>query len=630
MSSDRSIHDLFDRTLFRVPDYQRGYAWELVHLEEFWEDLEVLPSHAKHYTGTLVLHPRTDEPEVRDDAGVRHRVVDIVDGQQRLTTIVLLLSELRRRMADVGANLAAQTLKDHYLSIPLDGRRRPTLTLGADVDRFWQTAVIADVPALDAGATRRSEERLLEARRFFADRLDHVVTQADDPREALDELYDKLADRLRFTLYEVDDHAQVGVIFETLNDRGKPLTELEKFKNYLLFLTADLEPGPRRSLSEDINATWAGIYRRLMDANITDHREEDRFLRAHWLMAMDPTRRNWNGTASLKERFPRLHYWRSQEELVGQVGDYVRGLGDAARAFCDTRRPFADQAFAEMGDARDDIRDWSERLRRLGALASFTPLLLAVRLRYRADGPLYLEVVELCERFAFRVYRLRGARANAGQGRLFSLAHAVHSGQETSDVATRRLREAIAAWCPPAAFERELAARGDERNWYRWAGLRYFLYEHERALTGRRDEKLTWAEVEQRPREETIEHILPQSPRPGEWTAFDEEARRISTHDLGNLVLTFDNSSYSNKSFTAKRDGVEADEALSAVPCFSQSPLLQEQRIARFDDWTPASLEARRGELVAWALERWAVAGEDDVPAADPDDIEDPPEALAD
>jgi hypothetical protein len=58
-------------------------------------NLSVLPAHAKHYTGTVVRHPR-GEHDVRDDAGVRHRVVDVVAGQQRLTSVVLLLNELRK------------------------------------------------------------------------------------------------------------------------------------------------------------------------------------------------------------------------------------------------------------------------------------------------------------------------------------------------------------------------------------------------------------------------------------------------------------------------------------------------------------------------------------------------------
>jgi hypothetical protein len=189
------------------------------------------------------------------------------------------------------------------------------------------------------------------------------------------------------------------------------------------------------------------------------------------------------------------------------------------------------------------------------------------RLRRRGEAELYREVVELCERFAFRVSRLRGVRANSGQGRLFTLAYDVYTGTETAEGVLQRLRDAIAAWSPRPMFEREFEALGDERNWYGWAALRYFLYEHERALTGRRPVKVEWGEVERRPREETVEHILPQFPRDGEWLAFDEEARKVYTHDLGNLVLTFDNSSYSNKSFLEKRDGNAGGDGPGSGAC---------------------------------------------------------------
>ena len=609
---------MFDRTLLRVPDYQRGYAWELEHLTEFWEDLMVLPLHANHYTGTVVLHAMSDGHVIRDDAGLRRRTMDIVDGQQRLTTIILLLNELRRHLEAVGASREAQNVTEHYVWMRRDAREESVLTLGGDVQAFWERSVLADQPDLEE-ARLRSQARLLEARKFFENELGKLAARRD-ATDVLRELLDTVTDRLRFTVYEVDDAAQVGVIFETLNDRGKPLTELEKAKNYLLYLASGLEPGPRASLSEEINTAWARVYERLMAADIIDPGEEDSFLRAHWLMAVSPVRSRWSGTASLKEHFPRQRYWSDHDALVEDVRSYVRELADAARAFGDTRRPLADGAFADMATARDEVRDWSERLRRVGALVTFTPLLMALRLRHRGSAELYREAVELCERFSFRVYRVGGVRTNAGQERFFNIAHDVYHGRESPDGCIARMRSAIAAWSPGPSFKREWEARGEERNWYTWGGARYFLYELERDLTGSRAEKLHWSEVEQRPLTETIEHILPQTPRGGEWPAFNDAARQRHTHDLGNLVLTFDNSSYSNKAYAEKRAGPPGQHE---VACYLHSPLLQEQRVARYEDWTPATVDARRDELVVWALQRWAVEGDLPPDPADADDAED-------
>lgn len=624
MSSDRSAYEIFDRTLLRVPDYQRGYAWEVRHLEEFWEDLEVLPGHARHYTGTVVLLRRPEE-RVRDDAGVWFDTADIVDGQQRLTTMVLLLSELRRRLETAGAVQPAERIAEHYLWINRDGTRQAILELGSDIDGFWQRRVLADEGTLETPSIR-SEQRLLDARNFFADRLEALIeSDGADVTDRLLALNDKVTDQLRFTLYEVDDASQVGVIFETLNDRGKPLTELEKVKNYLLFLASGLPEGHRRRLSEEVNHSWAQVYERLMGAGITRPSEEDGFLRAHWLMTTDPRPRNWDGTGSIKARFPRRDYWDQLEKVGPDVRAYASSLEQAARAFSEIHKPHRDDAFSGMGQFREQVRVWSERLRRLGALATFQPLLMAVRLTHADDPQLSLDIVQLCERYALRVYRLRGVRANTGQARMYRLGHDVYRGELTGDELRERIRAEILSWCPRTVFDRTFAAEGHEVNWYRWSGLRYLLYEYEMHLARGRQNNLTWEQLSGRSLQESVEHILPQSPRDGDWTAFDAEERRRLTHDLGNLVLTLDNSRYSNRSFEAKR-GTPGSTVGGSEACYARSLLIQEREVADYDNWTPETVRDRREQLIEWARKRWAVEGEEDEPTIamidDADDLD--------
>ena len=88
-----SLNDLFHNRIFRVPDYQRGYSWERRQVREFLEDLELLMPQRFHYTGTVVLYePPASKSRLMDVEGKTYNPVEIVDGQQRLTTIVLLLS----------------------------------------------------------------------------------------------------------------------------------------------------------------------------------------------------------------------------------------------------------------------------------------------------------------------------------------------------------------------------------------------------------------------------------------------------------------------------------------------------------------------------------------------------------
>ena len=96
MDEPRPLNSLFEKKLFRIPDYQRGYAWQPEQLKDFWEDLMNLPKNRNHYTGVLTLKQASSDIEKEDEEYflVKDRsfnLYHVVDGQQRLTTFVIFL-----------------------------------------------------------------------------------------------------------------------------------------------------------------------------------------------------------------------------------------------------------------------------------------------------------------------------------------------------------------------------------------------------------------------------------------------------------------------------------------------------------------------------------------------------------
>jgi len=97
MEKPKSLDSLFKDKIFRIPDYQRGYAWQKEQLKAFWEDLINLSSDRFHYTGVLTLKqipdsdvaPKSNEFWLVDNQS--YHVYQIVDGQQRLTTFIIFL-----------------------------------------------------------------------------------------------------------------------------------------------------------------------------------------------------------------------------------------------------------------------------------------------------------------------------------------------------------------------------------------------------------------------------------------------------------------------------------------------------------------------------------------------------------
>lgn len=165
MNDIYTLPQLFAGHLFRIPDYQRGYAWGEKECRELLEDLEALPTGKRHHCGTLTLQTCADG-QVTDAEGSVYDVLDIVDGQQRLTSLVILLDAIARELAALGDQASfrkSQGIRQTYLATE-DGNLEPLpkLTLNSDCHALFYSAVLElGVPFMAAPTMAR----VLRARR---------------------------------------------------------------------------------------------------------------------------------------------------------------------------------------------------------------------------------------------------------------------------------------------------------------------------------------------------------------------------------------------------------------------------------------------------------------------------------
>ena len=611
MQSVSTIAQVFEERLLVVPDYQRGYAWESPQIDDFLDDVELLAEDGVHYTGTLVLHPQPD-PVRMDVYGGQHHVVHVVDGQQRLTTVVLFLAAMRAALPGTKAELAAGIQRRFLWTESEDGASLFKLRLGTGVQDYWEGRILADVPAA-VGPTIRAHERLEEAK---VQLTDWVQARRDADPEGFDAwwlaTYRKVTQQLKVSVYLVEGMADVGVIFEVMNNRGRGLSELEKTKNHLLYVAAKLqitEVG-RAELAARVNQVWSNILQRLMAAGIHGASDEDQLLRTHWLVAYDPDVRRWDKSRSIQALLSLKRFRGRDRELRGAVEDYLLSLDDVSVAFCDANAPNQPSAFRGFSDVeiRRQVGRWSDKLLRIRVMAPFLPLLVAVR-RQAQDPRDYLAILQACERFAFRVYRVENRPSHTGHTWLRRLARRIWTAEISMSVALLEMAQMLSRYSKEEAFHNQFDPEGEDWDWYAWRGVRYLLFEYEEYLVGDKPLGVSWWEIVKRSKQETIEHILPQTPTHAYWRSrFTAAQRARLTHDLGNLVLTRDNSAYSNKPFPEKRG-----DPASSRPCYHRSDLQQERDVAAVQDWTPAAIEARRDRIFAWARERWKAPEEQEI-----------------
>ncbi|GAB3980999.1 DUF262 domain-containing protein [Plantactinospora veratri] len=204
-----------------VPLYQRRYSWKRRDLAQLWADVmrvAEVGDNATHFLGSVVLAPSpTNTP-----TGIQSWLV--VDGQQRLTTLSILLCAIRDHVHESDQQLAAK-IDDMYLFNKYASRMERYTLLPTKADRAAWLALVERKPG--AGG----EDRIGEAYRFFR----AALVQADDPDDDHDLIRIEQAVAARLSLVEIAAHPDDNVhrIFESLNYTGQPLTQADLLRNYL-------------------------------------------------------------------------------------------------------------------------------------------------------------------------------------------------------------------------------------------------------------------------------------------------------------------------------------------------------------------------------------------------------------
>ena len=593
---------LSGQRLFDIPVYQRNYAWEERNLEDLWEDLYYLDTSKQHYYGTVLLK-YAGRTETRYQAFDRY---DVIDGQQRLTTTLILIGEIISQLKDVDDEESRRVASEFERQFLKQGDHYKLNPLGDDGD-FFQKYIIGDMPNPDPDAP--SQERLIGAKQFFKDKLDNEKNRlsSDEFIDFLFELKRKIDD-LQVIRYDVDSDADAIRIFETVNDRGRPLSNLEKTKSFLMhtsYLGMQDEFRVASRLKE-LNDYFAEIYSHFDDVSDTGHFDRlrlgsDDVQRYHYINSISTVdRETRNPLDNLKRRI-RDKLRSNQDECVQYVLDYTKDL---------------EQVFFAVKDIIDTYeKDDGELSTRIGKifiierLGRIFQLLIASWLRFRDDSARMAEILSLIEAFVIRVYVVSRYADGTGEGRFNRLAHKVHSRDLSYDGLIKELKGIINYYSDDQRFESALRSEG----FYRLLSARnikYLLTEYEIHLRKIAKEDLTLDQEsilsQSRYNQWQVEHIWPQNPADkDEWTEDEVLIHQQNVHKFGNLTITAWNASLSNKPFEKKRDGDPNIE--SKIPAYVESTLRIQRDLKDCSKWTPKTIQDREDAIVEWALERWKV-----------------------
>jgi len=229
----RDIRKLFEGKTFRVPDYQRTYAWELEQVKDFWNDIrEAMITSTKHYWGTITLR-FTGECKYHEGTATRFEIFEVVDGQQRITTIYLFLLALSKWRP---------AIRDNFIKCGEIYR----LELGGLNNQFLKDLVDGKDPQPDFKTNRLLKTTL----GFFENELKYYT---DPSKIDLSTVFVHLQYETFSLEFGVQDKTLAIKAFQSLNDRGKPLTLLDKAKSFLMFYSS-------RYLNNDLMSTINTVF----------------------------------------------------------------------------------------------------------------------------------------------------------------------------------------------------------------------------------------------------------------------------------------------------------------------------------------------------------------------------------
>ncbi|MFB1285335.1 DUF262 domain-containing protein [Helicobacter pylori] len=535
-----NLDGVIEKGVFEIPSYQRGYAWQMKQLEDFWNDLEHVSKleNKFHYMHSLTLRKSDDDFGDID--------FEIIDGQQRLATSLILLG------------LLAKTTKNENYSL---ANLKSILSYNFyyhDIGEAFRA--ITEEEYLEKFKTSFYAKNLISAYEFFKEKTSNITNPT------LNKLLDALTKKMLFSVVELnDDRIDPFSSFETINNRGKDLSTLELFKNRLHFVAHKIcdEKEELENLQKKINDTYAIIYydlRQFKDTHL------DSFLKHFVAYYYGESGKKFKERLLETEFDAYKKYDAYPYDEYEKINELLFYVSCSSKVWVFLHMPNDKELDKELEiEITPKMHDLLGKMRRLNALSdnAFLPLLLSlltIQLVGRSGDERHYttkeleDLLEYLERFGFLVYGVAGR--DTAKKQLIELAfkafrvHRLWEDKITIEDLPVLEKDFFKGEHSGLKLLENNINFNNAKKWYEWnKALNYLLYEYE--LYHNPETTLNFDSSI-----ESIEHILPQKPDQGYNAKEKSWAKNPHiVHALGNLLLIPKNanSSLSNKPFEEKR-----------------------------------------------------------------------------
>ena len=590
-----------------------------------------------HYTGTIVVSPIES----------KINTFEVVDGQQRMISLVLLIAAIINHSGKESKELINTFLYRGQL-----GKEKLVLKPNNETEKSFESIIFEN--NCNFPTEIKSQELLKQAYEFFKS----WIESSEIPK---DKLLKTITQKLRFLIYQPEiDPKEIGIMFEVINNRGKKLSQLEKVKNYFIYYSTvhDLD-----RIRKMINQKWENILRYLNKAGKIEIEDEDAFLRNCYLVAIDPDKEKSRNTyEKLKEKFSSKVF--PNEEIQRNLIDFLIFMEKCAKYYAFFHKEgLLTNEFVGDKENKKKLNIQLQYLRSQCSFASIMPLYLAIMSRMDDSPKEVLSLLNLLEKFNFRYYILPevNKRTDSGQAAIFYWANFFYnnpswdnnnelkpkypfckqdSNQSNNifELIENEILGAIREKCPQKVFINALVLDEEEPfDYYKWrTGLRYFLGNYEIWLQKKNNTSIFFNIQNVMPKNDrddaeeylendilSVEHIWAQKNRKVDFPIDHLEKRRLGNLVLMGLKL---NQEQSDKDIPKKIDDlVKRSEQgktfmiqvsqlrnylTDATRDFEEHGKWKSKKKKYWRDLSSKINDLRENDLIKFALERWQIEGE--------------------
>lgn len=580
------VHTLFSHegnVLYRIPPYQREYSWYKAHWEDLFEDL--IEADGAHFLGTIITLDQTTDT-------LEGNILHVIDGQQRLTTLTLLLaavySVLKEHIDDLDddtrtdvTNLGRQLVRK--------ADQQPRVTPQKQGHNFADFRKVLEEAGLPVEGERKPyfpSRRIAKCYSYFRTAILKLAETEEitEPEAAL--RVHEAALQAVIVKIEVANHADAFVLFESLNNRGMPLSPVDLIKNHLL---AESEKKQIMDVDEAFKH-WNDVLTSLGDSYST----QERFLRHYYNAFKSELPDVTNASVATKSNLIRVYEKVLEQDLKRVVDALVAASKIYGRINCvvELDQPASlDRAF--------------QRLMRAQGAPSYVLIMWLMSKHSEldlTDDHIETVVDRLTSFFVRR--NLTGYPQTYALAKLFmTTIDAVGDarGEDVLAVVSDRLNAA-------STTDEEFRARLQGRIYDENTDVARFVLATlaEDAMT--KETRVDLWRQEKNHFVWTIEHILPQGENlPPAWQEMlggKEVATQVQEehkHRLGNLTITAYNSNLGNKSFPEKRDRQDSKARYIGY----RNGLSLNAELATRESWTGGDIEERTKVLADRVVQRF-------------------------